>query len=127
MKQWIQPLATVEKFIANEYVAACWTVSCEVPYETDKGYDPIVGEDMNNLHQKQFCGAEDAFKVETDKQGNPIELIEVKAGSTGGKRSLGTVIYDENAYILYRQHGLFKVESTNIAASTIKIVKESKT
>ncbi len=35
-------------------------------------------------------------------------------------------IFTIDQFILYRQHGFFKVESTNIATSTIKIVKESK-
>jgi hypothetical protein len=35
-------------------------------------------------------------------------------------------IFTIDQFILYRQHGFFKVESMNIAASTIKIVKESK-
>ena len=35
-------------------------------------------------------------------------------------------IFTIDQFIIYRQHGFFKQESTNIAASTIKIVKESK-
>ena len=35
-------------------------------------------------------------------------------------------IFTIDQFIIYRQHGFFRVESTNIAASTIKIVKESK-
>lgn len=36
-------------------------------------------------------------------------------------------IFTTDQFILYRQHWFFKTESMNIAASTIKIVKESKT
>ena len=35
-------------------------------------------------------------------------------------------IFTPDQFIIYRQHGFFKVESTNIAASTIKIIKDSK-
>ena len=35
-------------------------------------------------------------------------------------------IFSIDQFILYRQHGFFKTESMNIAASTIKIVQESK-
>lgn len=35
-------------------------------------------------------------------------------------------IFTIDQFILYRQHGFFKTESMNIAASTIKIVQESK-
>lgn len=100
MKTWEKPQATVEHFLANEYVAACWSVSCDVPYETDRGYDPIVTNNTSNLHQKKYCGAEDAFEVVTDEEGNPKELIEIskRAGSTGGTKSLGTVIYEDAAF-----------------------------
>lgn len=30
-KQWISPRAEGERFIANEYVAACWKINCNVP------------------------------------------------------------------------------------------------
>lgn len=102
---WEQPLATVEYFMANEYVAACWKVRCEVPYEgpmynDNAAYDPIVENDINNLHRKDFCGADDAFEVVTDEQENPKELIEIakRAGSTGGTKSLGTEIYEDAAF-----------------------------
>ena len=35
-------------------------------------------------------------------------------------------IFTTDQFIIYRQHGFFKTESMNIAASTIKIVRESK-
>jgi hypothetical protein len=35
-------------------------------------------------------------------------------------------IFTTDQFIIYRQHGFFKTESTNIATSTIKIVKDSK-
>ena len=35
-------------------------------------------------------------------------------------------IFTVDQFMLFRQHGFFKAESTNIATSTIKIVKESK-
>lgn len=30
-KIWTRPLAEVEQFMANEYVAACWKINCNVP------------------------------------------------------------------------------------------------
>ena len=44
-KIWTRPMAEVETFMANEYVAACWKIKCNVPngigyYETNgvEGY-----------------------------------------------------------------------------------------
>ena len=39
-KIWTRPMAQVEQFMANEYVAACWKIKCNVPsgtgyYETN--------------------------------------------------------------------------------------------
>lgn len=30
-KVWKQPSTTVQKFVPNEYVAACWRINCNVP------------------------------------------------------------------------------------------------
>lgn len=30
--EWIKPLAVAQQFVANEYVAACWKIKCNVPY-----------------------------------------------------------------------------------------------
>ena len=43
-KTWVRPLAEVEKFVANEYVAACWKIKCNVP--SGFGFD-----DANNNGQ----------------------------------------------------------------------------
>ena len=43
MKSWVKPVTEVQKFEANEYVAACWGVGCDVSwsnqYEMDHGGD----------------------------------------------------------------------------------------
>lgn len=31
-KEWVRPLTTVQCFEADEYVAACWSIDCNVPY-----------------------------------------------------------------------------------------------
>lgn len=33
-KKWISPKAKVQEFVANEYVAACYTVTCDLPPST---------------------------------------------------------------------------------------------
>lgn len=30
-KEWIEPEIMVQQFVANEYVAACWKINCNVP------------------------------------------------------------------------------------------------
>ena len=109
MKKWEQPKAEVQLFVANEYVAACWSVSCSIPYEekyatgiSGKGYDPFKLNDMNNLHQAAHCGAEDAFELELDEAGNPVKLWHVKAGSTNNQHDLECKIYTDSSYKVLR-------------------------
>ena len=35
MKSWVKPVTEVQKFEANEYVAACWGVGCDVSWSND--------------------------------------------------------------------------------------------
>ena len=30
-KEWMEPVIEVQEFVANEYVAACWKINCNVP------------------------------------------------------------------------------------------------
>ena len=81
MKALAQPLATVEKFVANEYVAACWKVVCDLPAEGanrfvkgghDLGaYDAIGGE-----HRQGSCGTEGHYSIVLDENGVPTQMIE---------------------------------------------------
>ena len=112
MKKWTQPLAKVEKFEANEYVAACWTVSCSIPAEDPNGYDPFRIGDTGNLHRAQYCGAADAFVVNVDDNGIPYGLTEIKAGSTGGKRALGSTIYTDGSFTSVRDISTVQIGET---------------
>ena len=31
-KEYVKPSITSEEFVANEYIAACWNIKCNVPY-----------------------------------------------------------------------------------------------
>lgn len=33
-REYVKPVMQSEEFVANEYVAACWTIHCNVPYGT---------------------------------------------------------------------------------------------
>ena len=41
-REYVKPVMQSEEFVANEYVAACWTIHCNVPYGT--GYLEANGE-----------------------------------------------------------------------------------
>ena len=35
MKRWVKPRTEVQVFEANEYVAVCWGVACDVSWAND--------------------------------------------------------------------------------------------
>lgn len=54
-KGWVTPKAMVEEFEANEYVAACWGVACEV----DQANEVEWGQgdyDRGVTHDSDHCG-----------------------------------------------------------------------
>ncbi len=55
MKSWVKPVTEVQKFEANEYVAACWGVGCDVSWSND--YEKWQGDYDNGVtHSSAHCG-----------------------------------------------------------------------
>ena len=99
-KIWACPKANVNKFVANEYVAACWGVACEVMGDKQSGDDKIrPGEKLG--HNKDYCGQLDHQYIRTDDAGVAIEMIEINT-----KKSLGVdlpcTIYNDGTYTSVR-------------------------
>ena len=103
-KVWIQPLATVQTFVANEYVAACWAVTCDLPAEGanrfvkgghDLGaYDAIGGE-----HRAGSCGTEGHYTILTDENNVPYKMIEYQNMI---QKDLGCTLYTDGSYTATR-------------------------
>lgn len=84
MRSWVKPRTEVQKFEANEYVAACWGVQCDVDwanrYEMNEGdYNSGVTHDMAHcgnaanqvIYDYNDDGTADAmFEEGTDGLGN---------------------------------------------------------
>ncbi|MBR1743425.1 MAG: hypothetical protein IJ733_16455 [Lachnospiraceae bacterium] len=98
-KAWVQPLAVVENFMANEYVAACWGVVCDVPADaTDplKGIPDEISEGSGITHRKKFCGDSNHYQIRLDdKTGVPYEMYEVQ---TDGLGDLQCTIYTDSSF-----------------------------
>lgn len=84
-KMWEQPKAVVQKFAANEYVAACWSVACKVT-----GYDAVGGN-----HRAQFCGNGTHYQIILDDNSTPISMIETQ---TDGMGNLACTLYTDDSY-----------------------------
>lgn len=55
MKKYIRPMMSSEVFLANEYVAACWKIRCNVPYGIgfyDKNNNNLYDEGIDTFIAK---------------------------------------------------------------------------
>ncbi|MDE6641585.1 MAG: hypothetical protein K2K63_13780 [Acetatifactor sp.] len=84
-KMWEQPKAVVQKFTANEYVAACWNVACSVT-----GYDAVGGN-----HRAQFCGDGTHYQIMLDDNLTPISMTETQTDNMG---DLPCTLYTDGSY-----------------------------
>jgi hypothetical protein len=81
-KTWRMPSARVEKFVANEYVAACWTVACDIPNRENKG----IGSDAFDSdvkHGVKECGQVSHQYLVLDANGKPVEMKETNTQGMG--------------------------------------------
>lgn len=94
-KGWVTPKAMVEEFEANEYVAVCWGVECDVDwannYEMEHGRDYWKGV----THDEAHCGYSANQVIRIDKDGNPTEMVET---GTDGLGDLSCIIYWNDNY-----------------------------
>ncbi len=84
-KMWTQPMAVVQEFVANEYVAACWNVKCSVT-----GVDAVGGN-----HRQQFCGDGTHYQIMLDDNSNPVSMTETQ---TDGLGDLACKLYTDASY-----------------------------
>lgn len=65
MNTWKKPVIEVQKFEANEYVAACWQVRCTLPDHPDyngHAYDPVFHTSSHRVRYDGKCSTcEDAL------------------------------------------------------------------
>lgn len=93
-KMWTQPMATVQKFIANEYIAACWGVKCVV---TGTHINDEFGNETtpNTSHRAQFCGDPTHYQIKLNANNVPESMTEI---STDGLGDLPCTLYENPAY-----------------------------
>lgn len=89
-KKWVAPRVEVQKFEANEYVAACWGVGCDTDaanwWEVEHKY-------YFTFHLKGHCGNVDHQVLrDTNGDGRVDEMVETKEGG------LTCTIYPNDSY-----------------------------
>lgn len=105
-KGWVTPKAMVEEFEANEYVAACWGVACEVEwanlFELSQG-DYNKGVTHDNIH----CGnASNQVIYDDNNDGKADRMVEE---GTDGLGNLLCTIYSDDNYSSVRDVSSVKV------------------
>lgn len=95
-KKYVTPVMVGEEFIANEYVAACWGVGCDVT--TANAIEDSMGNyDYPNLyHGADHCGLSGNQVIYDDNNdGTADRMVEV---GTDGLGTLTCTIYTDNKY-----------------------------
>lgn len=110
MRSWVKPRTEVQKFEANEYVAACWGVGCDV--EWSNGYEMNHGNDYWNgvTHDAAHCG-NSANQVIKDYNNDKIADAMIETG-TDGLGDLNCIIYTDHSYNTIRDVSTVKIGET---------------
>lgn len=106
-KSWETPKAMVEEFEANEYVAACWGVKCDVDWSNR--YEWWQGDDRNGVtHASDHCG-NSSNQVIFDDNDDGIADRMIETG-TDGLGDLSCTIYQDGNYSQIRDVSTVKID-----------------
>lgn len=101
MKQkWIRPQTTIEKFVPDEYIAACWGVACDVDWANQ--YEMNHGGDFWNgvTHDAAHCGnLRNQVIIDDNNDGIADRMIET---GTDGLGDLNCTIYWDGNFLNIR-------------------------
>lgn len=100
---WTRPVAVVEQFMANEYVAACWGISCDYGEGggNDGNNDPLTPNNRNSKHRQMTngtgCGWEHSQAI-TDRVNSPGNFSIIEINSPTGAGDLPCTIFTDGSY-----------------------------
>ena len=110
MKRWETPRTVVQGFEANEYVAACWGVGCDVKWSNE--YEIKHGGDYWNgvTHTANHCGnSSNQVIFDDNDNGTADRMIET---GTDGLGDLVCTIYEDSGYSVIRDVSSVKIGDT---------------
>lgn len=95
MRSWVKPRTEVQKFEANEYVAACWGVGCDVKWSNR--YEMNHGKDYWNgvTHDVAHCGNSSNQVIFDDNEDGVADRM-IETGTDGLGDLVCTIYWDEN-------------------------------
>lgn len=90
-KEYVRPMMMGEKFLPNEYVAACWGVGCDIKVANE--YDKYAS---GVSHANDHCGSSGNQVIYDDNNdGIPDRMTEI---GTDGLGNLNCTIYTDENY-----------------------------
>ena len=94
MREYVTPRMTGETFAANEYIAACWGVQCDVEWANN--YEKRHGGDYWNgvTHDAAHCG-NSSNQVIFDDNGDNIGDRMIETGTDGLGDLVCSIFWDE--------------------------------
>lgn len=99
-KVYEAPMACVESFAANEYVAVCWGVACST------GSANKVDKNASGVdHRDEHCGRDTNQHIYTDSKGVAVSMIEE---GTDGLGNLTCTLYQDSSYWRTRSYSSVK-------------------
>ena len=94
MREYVTPRMTGETFAANEYIAACWGVKCNVDWAND--YEWRQGDYRNGVtHDAAHCG-NSSNQVIFDDDGDKIGDRMIETGTAGLGDLVCSIFWDED-------------------------------
>lgn len=104
MREYVTPRMTGETFAANEYIAACWGVECNV--DAANQYEWWLDNSAQD-HREEYCGTiGHQWLVDADNNNVPESMEEI---STDGLGRLDCTIYTNSSYNTVRDIATVKV------------------
>ena len=107
-KVWACPKAAVTPFVANEYVAACWGVACQVMGGSQSG-DDKKRPDQGLGHNIKYCGQVDHQYIETNEAGVAVKMTEIKTRDSLHNVELPCTLFTDGSYTQHRDISTVRV------------------
>lgn len=94
--KWITPRTEIEAFVPDEYVAACWGVSCN--WSDSNQYEKLHGywDNGNVSHAANHCGRSSNQVIMDENEDGTADYMEERG--TDGLGTLRCIIYQDASY-----------------------------
>lgn len=108
-KHYVKPVMIGEKFIANEYVSACWGVACDTT-AANQIENKLPAPNPWGGHRPGECGQFTHQYIITDANNVPIHMQEIY--NSYFKENLDCTIFTDDSYTTQKDISTVKIGDT---------------